>query len=464
MTTNLLTPVAAQSAAPSVARPRGAGGGQDFASALDAADRAFGTRDVPATPGRADRSRMSDEPARDTVRSRDTGSADGAADPTGTASTDAPPSASDGAPGQDTVQPTPAATSAATTAATPTPTAAATTAVAGAGSPVPADAASGGPAASVDAALPAPVPTSASAPVALAAASDAGTTVAPTPGTAGTEAGAAGTTPLAPSAGTPTGTTTTGTTTDSTTGTTAGTTAGATTATPPGGATGTTPGGTRDGGASDVSAGSSDVLRGPTADGPRAAADVAAVRPDPASVTSTVTAPAGSAGAATGAPAPAASGAATVPTAAPAAGPSPATAPPLAEQLGARLATLGGLQRGTHVLTVPVDPEHLGPVRIVAHIGVESVRVELVGATDASRHALQQSLGDLRRDLAAAGLQVDVGDRRGASDPSADGSRDGSSGPRPGTAGAPDETRGDRAVPTPTTAAPGHAGRLDLVV
>ena len=49
-------------------------------------------------------------------------------------------------------------------------------------------------------------------------------------------------------------------------------------------------------------------------------------------------------------------------------------APPLAEQLGARLTALtgpGGLSHGRHILTVPVDPENLGPVRIVAHISAD---------------------------------------------------------------------------------------------
>ncbi|KQY45939.1 flagellar hook-length control protein FliK [Cellulomonas sp. Root137] len=99
--------------------------------------------------------------------------------------------------------------------------------------------------------------------------------------------------------------------------------------------------------------------------------------------------------------------------------PAQPTPPPLAEQLGARLTALtgpGGLGRGRHILTVPVDPENLGPVRIVAHIGPESVRVELVGATEASREALRGALSDLRRDLAASGLTVDVGPEGGRSD------------------------------------------------
>ena len=79
---------------------------------------------------------------------------------------------------------------------------------------------------------------------------------------------------------------------------------------------------------------------------------------------------------------------------------------------GARLTALtgpGGLSQGRHILTVPVDPENLGPVRIVAHISPTSVRVELVGSTDASREALKGALADLRKDLAASGLTVDVG-------------------------------------------------------
>ncbi|NUU15881.1 hypothetical protein HP550_01275 [Cellulomonas humilata] len=110
----------------------------------------------------------------------------------------------------------------------------------------------------------------------------------------------------------------------------------------------------------------------------------------------------------------------TIPTApalpTPTAQPAP---PPLAEQLGARLTALtgpGGLSHGRHILTVPVDPENLGPVRIVAHIGPESVRVELVGATEASREALRGALSELRRDLAASGLTVDVGPDGGRPD------------------------------------------------
>ena len=139
---------------------------------------------------------------------------------------------------------------------------------------------------------------------------------------------------------------------------------------------------------------------------------------------------------------------------------------PLAEQLGARLTSLHGLAKGTHVLTVPVDPEHLGPVRIVAHIGPESVRVELLGANDASREALRSSLADLRRDLTAAGVQVDVGSR-GSGQPGAQGA-DGRPGDgaaastrRGGGAASGDDPGGPRPEPDAPRASP---GRIDLLV
>ncbi|WP_218022849.1 flagellar hook-length control protein FliK, partial [Cellulomonas biazotea] len=129
---------------------------------------------------------------------------------------------------------------------------------------------------------------------------------------------------------------------------------------------------------------------------------------------------------------------ASAPVAAPQA-PTPASTPlPFAEQLGARLTGLGGLAHGRHVLTVPVDPEHLGPVRVVAHIGPESVRVELVGGTEAAREALRGSLADLRRDLSrdlGAGLDVQVG--VGGDAPSRE---------------RPDADRGPSRAPTPSAA------------
>ncbi|TKR21928.1 flagellar hook-length control protein FliK, partial [Cellulomonas hominis] len=149
-----------------------------------------------------------------------------------------------------------------------------------------------------------------------------------------------------------------------------------------------------------------------------------------------------------------------------------ATPAPLSDQLAAKigeqLPALRSAGTGQHVLTLHVDPEHFGPVKVVAHISADAVRVELVGATDAARDALKQSLPDLRRDLAATGLSSDVrlgadgagtgaGDRAGAD---AAGRREGGrpDGTRPGSGAAP-----GAAAPAPTRPS-AHAGGLDLLV
>lgn len=130
----------------------------------------------------------------------------------------------------------------------------------------------------------------------------------------------------------------------------------------------------------------------------------------------------------------------------------PATAPSapgdpraLADQLGVRLASLRGAGPGQHTLTLRVDPESFGPVRVVAHIGTEGVRIELLGATDQAREALKAALPDLRRDLTAAGLpaDLDLGEDRGTALQGQGTDADG------GTRGG---TSGDRANGTGTSA------------
>lgn len=92
----------------------------------------------------------------------------------------------------------------------------------------------------------------------------------------------------------------------------------------------------------------------------------------------------------------------------------------LTGQLGATLPRLRAAGLGEHVLTLRVDPESFGPVRVVAHIGADAVRIELLGASDAAREALRTALPDLRRDLVGTGLAADLqlgsGDARGGRD------------------------------------------------
>lgn len=83
-------------------------------------------------------------------------------------------------------------------------------------------------------------------------------------------------------------------------------------------------------------------------------------------------------------------------------------AQPLPQQISTALAHLRSAPSGEHVLVLRVHPEELGPVRVTAYLGADGVRVELAGATDQAREALRGSLGELRRELAATGLQADL--------------------------------------------------------
>jgi len=147
-----------------------------------------------------------------------------------------------------------------------------------------------------------------------------------------------------------------------------------------------------------------------------------------------------------------------VPTASAAA--APVVVPSIADQLAVRLASLRTAPLGEHVMTMRVDPESIGPVRVVAHIATDGVRIELFGGTDHAREALRSALPDLRRDLASTGLSADL-DLAGSSRQNG-GRGDGAGTREPGLrAGVP--TQAHRA--TPATTAPALAGRsgsLDL--
>ncbi|MCG2798509.1 MAG: flagellar hook-length control protein FliK [Cellulomonas sp.] len=210
-----------------------------------------------------------------------------------------------------------------------------------------------------------------------------------------------------------------------------------------------------------------------------AVASAAAAAPSPAAaqtgragdqgtqpVAAASTAPAGAVPVAAPTTAPAAT--ATVP-AAPAVPATPAT--PLTDQLGAHLRALSGAKAGTHVLTVALDPVNLGDVKVIAHISADTVRLDLVGATDAGRAALRGALEDLRRDLSDAGLSAQLGLGDSSAGSWAPGqSSDGREAPGGTTTGAStDRTSRDGrpavATSTPTSTAPASSARgLDLVI
>ena len=133
-----------------------------------------------------------------------------------------------------------------------------------------------------------------------------------------------------------------------------------------------------------------------------------------------------------------------------------AEAPTLAEQMRAPILNLRTAAAGEHVITMRVQPEQLGPVQVRAHIGPEGIRIELVGATDAGREGLRAILTDLRRDLAAGGMnaQLDLGanstfGRGAASD--ADGAHQPGGQPRGGDAASGHSTGEGSATDSMTT-------------
>jgi flagellar hook-length control protein FliK len=88
----------------------------------------------------------------------------------------------------------------------------------------------------------------------------------------------------------------------------------------------------------------------------------------------------------------------------------PASAPqsaqaerPLAEQLSKPLVNLRAAGDGTHVMTLSITPDSLGPVTVRAHVTGGDIRIELITSTDQARESLKAILPDLRRDLAVAG-------------------------------------------------------------
>lgn len=130
--------------------------------------------------------------------------------------------------------------------------------------------------------------------------------------------------------------------------------------------------------------------------------------------------------------------------------------------------SLRQLPQGDHVMTLTVNPESFGPVRVVAHISAEGLHLELFGASEQARAALRAALPDLRRDLAGAGLdsRLDLGAESNADGRQQSALGDASDfGHRPGRTAAPagstDSATGASAA-SPTTSRSAHTGAIDV--
>jgi len=139
--------------------------------------------------------------------------------------------------------------------------------------------------------------------------------------------------------------------------------------------------------------------------------------------------------------------------------------PVLQEQIAPRLVGIRSLGDGTHRMTLRVEPESLGPVRIVAEIRGEHVRVEFMAVGEIGREALRAAIPDLRRELAAAGMQaqLDLSNADSGSGGDAGGSFDDRFGSGSRQTDLRDAVHGEEAQPVtrPIPAVP--AGRIDVL-
>lgn len=81
----------------------------------------------------------------------------------------------------------------------------------------------------------------------------------------------------------------------------------------------------------------------------------------------------------------------------------PQAATPLNEQLALPLLALRTAGAGTHVLTLTVSPDSIGPVTVRAHVSGDTLRIELSAPTAQGTDALKSMLTDLKRDLSQGG-------------------------------------------------------------
>ncbi len=97
------------------------------------------------------------------------------------------------------------------------------------------------------------------------------------------------------------------------------------------------------------------------------------------------------------------------------------TPAPLNAQLAPALFQLRDAGAGTHVLTLTVAPEAVGPVTVRAHVEASGIRIELSAPTEHGRNALDAMLPDLRRDLSQGGMNSSLSLAAGTSDGSGGG-------------------------------------------
>ena len=141
--------------------------------------------------------------------------------------------------------------------------------------------------------------------------------------------------------------------------------------------------------------------------GPTSSATVTAIQTAaPAIPLAAADAASNAAAAAAVAPTAATTGAATATPVAPAPAPHPVVPPPPQAQVLSAMSPLLTGPDGTHRVTVHLEPENLGKVRVQLSLSGGEVAVHLIAADAATRETLRQGLPELRAQLELSGLRT----------------------------------------------------------